>query len=107
MLNCDARKPTQLRPPLAVQPGSGGLPSGLPAEGLVEETSKPVWEYESPKVIRYFSRGAGMVLLVGVALAVEVVGVVLGLQISEESHVDQHHSPRIGRATRQGAHFWH
>jgi hypothetical protein len=44
VLNCEARKPTQLSPPLAVQPGRAGLPSGLPAAGLVPEMSKPVWE---------------------------------------------------------------
>jgi hypothetical protein len=52
VLYCEARYPTQFRPPLAVQPGSGGLPNGLLEEGLVDEISKPVWEYESPKVMR-------------------------------------------------------
>jgi hypothetical protein len=44
VLKMDVRKPTQFSPPLAVQPGSGGLPSGLPGAGLVEVMSKPVWE---------------------------------------------------------------
>lgn len=44
MLNWDVRNPTQLRPPLAVQPGRGGLPRGLEAEGLVPVGSKPVCE---------------------------------------------------------------
>jgi hypothetical protein len=40
--------PTQSRPPEAVQPGSGGLPSGLDGLGFSPVISKPVWEYESP-----------------------------------------------------------
>lgn len=40
----EVRKPTQFRPPEAVQPGRGGLPKGLEGEGLVERGSKPVWE---------------------------------------------------------------
>lgn len=50
-LNSEARKPTQFSPPLAVQPGSSGLPSGLAALGLAPEISNPVWEYESPLVM--------------------------------------------------------
>ena len=74
MLYCEARKPTQFRPPLAVQPGSGGLPNGLLEEGLVDEMSKPVWEYESPKVMRYLRAqlSGSAVLEVDTELVVEV-----------------------------------
>lgn len=44
VLYCEVRKPTQLRPPLAVQPGRGGLPKGLPGAGLARVMLKPVWE---------------------------------------------------------------
>jgi hypothetical protein len=77
LLYCEARKPTQFRPPLAVHPGSAGLPSGLLVEGLVPLTSKPVWEYESPKVIRNWTeQSSGVALLVlDAALVVELVRV--------------------------------
>lgn len=43
-----ARWPTQVMPPAMVLPGSAGLPSGLPAAGLVPVMLNPVDEYESP-----------------------------------------------------------
>ncbi len=64
-----------MRPPLAVQPGRGGLPRGLPLDGLVPVTSKPVWEYESPKEIRYCSEqlSTGAVLVLDAELLVLVL----------------------------------
>jgi hypothetical protein len=43
-LSCVAAKPTQFSPPLVVQPGRGGLPTGFCGLGLVEVMLKPVWE---------------------------------------------------------------
>lgn len=39
-----AAKATQPKPPLAVQPGRGGLPRGFSAVGLVPEKLKPLCE---------------------------------------------------------------
>jgi hypothetical protein len=75
VLNCDTRNPTQLRPPLAVHPGSAGLPSGLLDDGLVLVTSKPVCEYESPNEMRYLSAHGSVVAVAEAELDVVLVDV--------------------------------
>jgi len=42
--------PTQFSPPVAENPGKGGKPKGYAELGRAQVVTKPVWEYESPKL---------------------------------------------------------